>query len=114
MVNANYRIALDYRCHRLSDRSQYYDIQVAGQVSKMTRRLSVLSKSQIIDGSDPISILRFILAFKMVCDSIGIQEWSTMWFFHLFLDEEACRRRPHHVHLSVQLKPDKSRRYLVS
>lgn len=50
-------------------------------VSKIDEQL----KSPTFDGSDPIKILSFLLAFQTACDANGIHEGAAMWLYQKFL-----------------------------
>lgn len=61
---------------------------MASQIAKIARRLEVRWKSQMLDGSDSISILGSLPGFQMACCRIGIHE-GEMWLFHFFMTAPA-------------------------
>lgn len=38
---------------------------------------------------DPISIVGFLINFKLACDTIGVQEGVAMWLFYIFMKKTA-------------------------
>lgn len=87
--NAYLGTAMGYHSYRMADRSQYYDDGVARHIAKMGRRLKVQLKSQMFDGSDPITILSFLPAFQMTSDKNRVHEGADMWLFHFFRKKPA-------------------------
>lgn len=53
----------------------------------MAKRLDVQFKSQMIDESNLLAILSFVLAFQMEFDTNGIPKGAAMWLFHVFMKE---------------------------
>lgn len=72
LVHAFYRRALECWSYCLADRSQHYYDDMASRSAKMVRCLKVQRKSQMFGGPDLISILRFLKAIQIVCDTNGI------------------------------------------
>lgn len=89
-VNNRFRDALDFRTYRLVDTSPKYDDRVAKRVAKWAKRLQVQMKTNIFDSFDPISIISFLSAFKLACDTNGVHEGAAMWLLHFFMKKPAA------------------------
>lgn len=74
----------------LADQSQHYDDDLARHIAKMAKRLEVQLKLQMFDGSNPITILSFLLAFQMACDTNITHAGVSMWLFPSFVKKPAC------------------------
>lgn len=81
-MNEYYQMALNYCSYPLCDRSQLYDDNVPGQITKVASRLEVRLELQGFNISNPIIVLSFLQAFQMACDCNGIYEGTTVWLPH--------------------------------
>lgn len=88
-VSAYYWTALDCRSYCLSTKFQPYDDDVASRFAKMARQLQVQLKSQMFEGSDPISILDSLPTFQIACNTNGIHKDEEMGLFHFFMKKPA-------------------------
>lgn len=66
-AKAYFDTAMGSRSYRLADRSQHPDDDAARTISKMSKRLEVMLKSQMFYGANLITILSFLTAFQMAC-----------------------------------------------
>lgn len=72
-----------------TDRSQHYEDDVAWQITKMTKRPEVQLKLLKFDEFDLMTILSFISAFQMACDTNFIHEGADRWLFHFLIKNPA-------------------------
>lgn len=73
-VSDGFQEALDYRTYLLADKSSNYDDEVVISVPNWTKRLQVQMKFQVFDSFNLISIIIFVLASKLVCNTNGVHE----------------------------------------
>lgn len=98
---------MEYRSYPLVHQSQKHYDDVARHVAKMAKRLKVQLKSEMFDGSSTMTILTFIPAFQMMCDTNGIHEVEAMSLFHFCMKKPSgaafiARTCPTSLHQSCQ------------
>jgi hypothetical protein len=80
------RAALSYRTYRLNNRSQKFSNALSKDLSKISKRMTThIPDDQRFDGSDPVSIIKFLEDFKEACDHNGVSEGAAMHLFQYFL-----------------------------
>ena len=80
------RAALSYRTYRLNNRSQKFSNALSRNLSKISKRMTThIPDDQRFDGSDPVSIIKFLEDFKEACDHNGVSEGAAMHLFQYFL-----------------------------
>lgn len=89
LINAHFQTALKYNRNRLSDSSQLYDVDNAGGVVIMVKRVRIQLNLQISFRSGRSSILSLLLVFQIVCKSSGIHKRAPMVLFHSFMKKHA-------------------------
>lgn len=78
-VNDQYRTALGYQTHGLSENSQVYDEQGVQYVCQSVSPQKVQIKYQQIDLMIPVLVIDFLSALKMACSNSPIHEIAAMW-----------------------------------
>lgn len=79
LIKNRFEEELNYRTYCLSDKSSNYVVEVPQSVDKWAKSLQVQMKMQIFDSFDPVSILSFLSAFKLACDTSGVNEGAALW-----------------------------------
>jgi hypothetical protein len=80
------RAALSYRTYRLNNISQKFSNALSKDLSKISKRMTThIPDDQRFDGSDPVSIIKFLEDFKEACDHNGVSEGAAMHLFQYFL-----------------------------
>jgi hypothetical protein len=74
-----------YRAYRLKYTSQRYNQKVAGTLLSLAKNIRP-SISKAIDGTDPISILTFLISFKRGCDHSGVSEGAAPYILAYFME----------------------------
>lgn len=108
-VNAYYPVALPYRRYCLSERSWYHANNMDGWITGIANRLEIQLSLQMSDSSNPIRILRFLLAFR--CRAPPMKPWKvprrgssiSSW---IYLPE-----LPQRTHMLVQVKFTTAKRW---
>lgn len=77
-VNDRLREAKDYRTFYLADNSYHYANETAISVGIRVERFQVQVESQKFDWLDQISIISFLLAFNMACETSEIYELAAL------------------------------------
>lgn len=74
-----------YHIHCSSDKCQYYNDNKLGLIVKMAEQLWVQLKLQMFDDFNTISILSFLLAFKIPFNTNGIYDGTALCLFHFLI-----------------------------
>ncbi|CAN8074490.1 unnamed protein product [Agarophyton chilense] len=82
---------LDYRNHRLADRSPKYSGSLSRRIATWAKRMQ-LTITDKFSGSDPIAVLRFLKLFRTSCDQNGVHEGASLYIFQFFLTEHSHDR----------------------
>jgi hypothetical protein len=84
------RYVLSYRSYRLQNTSQRFSNSQQRNLSRISKRMQThIPDDQRFDGSDPVSVIRFLEEFKDACDHNGVSEGAAMHLFQYFLLDPA-------------------------
>jgi hypothetical protein len=83
--SSRFRYVRSYRAYRLKYTSQRYNKKVAGTLSSLAKTIRP-SISELFDGTDPISILTFLISFKRGCDHSGVSEGAAPYLLAYFME----------------------------
>lgn len=87
LVRYCFKKAVDYRTFRLVDTSTKYNRTVSKYIFKMSKRMTTQKKPHTFNLFDPFSIIDFLQAFKLVCNTNGVHEGAAIRLFHLFMNK---------------------------
>jgi hypothetical protein len=83
--SSRFRYVRSYRAYRLKHTSQRYNQKVAGTLSSLAKKIRP-SISELFNGTDPISILTFLISFKRGCDHSGVSEGAAPYLLAYFME----------------------------
>jgi hypothetical protein len=79
------RAALSYRTYRLNNRFQKFSNTLSKDLSKISKRMTThIPDDQRFDGSNPVSIIKFLEDLKEACDHNGVSEGAAMHLLQYF------------------------------
>lgn len=65
IVRKQYILAMNYRTHRLADRSSHYDDTVLSYIANSVKKAKWEIKAHFISRKDPVSIISFLATFEL-------------------------------------------------
>ena len=80
-----FKKAVYFKTYRLHNRSLQYDSSVTKKLSKIRKRMEPEMRPHLFDGSDPITIIPFLEAFRDSCNVNGVHEGAALWLVGYFL-----------------------------
>jgi hypothetical protein len=83
--SSRFRHVRSYRAYRLKYTSQCYKQKVAGTLLSLAKNIRP-SISEAFDGTYPISILTFLISFKIGCDHSGVSEGAAPYLLAYLMD----------------------------
>lgn len=78
-VNDHFEAEIDYQNYRLLKKTFRYDDNVAHELYKMAKKIAVYLKDRTFSGKELISVIAFLLEFKLACDACKMHESKAMW-----------------------------------
>lgn len=92
-----FKKAMNYHSYWLTNRSWNYDGKVAKHVAKWASGFRSIKKSQLFDPMDTISVMGFLHAFNMDCDTNQVHEGAAMWLDPLLYEKDSSPCPPNHA-----------------